>query len=674
MTASASLKRALAAALRPAARSLEDQVGASGRREALGSRLRCAYRAHSCWPSHGTRTAARGNNWRGLTTATHAPDETPSTESFSSSAQKPSQKVATGTRVDDLKISEAMKQNLYGIGITRLSEIQMRAFEPILQGRSFVGRSRTGTGKTIAFLLPLLERMRQEKIASPHSVLVLVPTRELCKQVGSTILSLSVGADVALVYGGPTLASQEVLVRSGPAIVVSTPGRCARLIEREAIQKENVKTVIVDEADAMLGLEFLGRVEKVFSGIQKQGLQGIIFSASMSEEVLTVVGRHFPDHRLVDLVDRGGLRGTATVEAVVHSLCRVPQDHNQRLRGMLHILNRKMDELGGRCIVFADSTSEAQLLLTHPVLDRKARVLHSESTTQERDIVFTSFANREFDLLVATDVVARGIDFGDITLVIQLHPPRDAAQYVHRAGRTGRAGNGGECVVFFDKNEAALVKRIRQTTRQKFQVEEMPSTGDMHHLAVNRLLDELLAVQTEENDGSFEESSPVMAEASRLLDKHGPNIFATALAMLDGRHADVASDKSSAPSMLTGRKGYVCFLAYDPEHNIVNSEEEVRKILLSMLPMRAGQYDAIGKVIKTGTGYAMDVRRDWAAVLSNDIRVGRTVKTVPFELSIAREMPRLSRSLEGIGRRSRRLPWAVLRKGKVRPTGKPAGL
>jgi len=309
-----------------------------------------------------------------------------------------------------------------------------------------------------------------------------------------------------------------------------------------------------------------------------------------------------------------------------------------------------MDELGGKCIVFVESAAQAKRLLTHPVLDRKARAIHSEATMEERYMVLTAFANREFDVLVATDLVSRGVDFDDVRLVLQLHPPSNAAQYLHRAGRTGRAGKSGVCITLYDASEGTLVRRVRENTRQKFLAEAPPAPEDVHHNAMNRLLDTLLTVQPEE-------FQPAMATAERLLEEQGPRVLATAMAVLDGRHADLNRASREAPSFLSGRRGFVCFSAHDPEHNIVESMETLRRIILSLLPKRAGD-QAVGRVAQTRDGWAVDVASRWATLLADDLKSGR--RTSPFELMVARKAPRLLR--RSISRRARRLPWASMRK------------
>lgn len=551
--------------------------------------------------------------------------------------------------MDQLPVPESVKQNLYGMGLTKLFEIQSRAFEPIFRGRSFVGRSRTGTGKTIAYLLPLLERMRHEKISAPHSLLILVPTIELCKQVGSTVLSLSVSTDVALVYGGPSLESQEQLVRMGAKVVIATPGRCARLVERGALQTKNVRALVIDEADAMLGLEYIGRVERVLAAVAKGGLQLVLFSASMSPEVHAVVNRHLTHFEFVDLVDRGGIKGQAAVQTVSHHLCKVSNSRAARARVLLHFLNSRLDlQLSGRCIIFVDSTSEARSLLSHPALDARARALHSESTPQERDEVITAFANREFDVLITSDIVSRGVDFQDVSLVLQMHPPRDAAQYVHRAGRTGRAGQGGACITLYDHSEHNRIQRVRTLTKQNFRMESTPSPYDIHHASVSRLIEQLLSVQPEEFD-------PLVADATKLLEEQGPQVLATAMAVLDSRHSDFERATRETPSLLSGRKGFTCLLIHDPEHSSAGSEGELRRIVGRLLSEKASD-DAFGQTCRVKGGWAIDLDQRFATVLLEDLRTGR--RSAPFELTLAKRLPAFLRRSP---RRSK-APWASMRK------------
>ena len=556
-------------------------------------------------------------------------------------------------KVDQLPIPEVVKQNLTGIGISKLFDIQTKAFDTILRGKSFVGVSKTGSGKTVAYLLPLLERMRHEKMTSPHSLVILVPTRELCKQVGSTLLSLSLHADVALVYGGPSFDSQEQLVRLGATIVIATPGRCAQLIHRGAIDTKNVRALVIDEADAMYGPEFVGRVERVVNAVAKQGLQKVLFSASLPPDVLALI-RHFADHEYVDLVNRHGKMGDAVVQSVDHRLCKVDDRRlAARVRVLLHILSERLD-LSGRCIIFADTAHEARTLLSHPALGHRAQAVHSESSIQERDRILTAFANLEFDVLITTDVLSRGIDFADVKLVMQLHPPKEAVQYIHRSGRTGRAGQGGTCITFYDASERKLLQRVRAVTNHDFAMLPLPGPLDIHNASVSRLLEQIFSVQPEEYD-------QVMEDASKLLEMDGPQVLSTAMAILDSRHADLQRAVCDRPSILSGKKGYLCLLANDPDHTVATTEGEVQRIVGSLLPKTA----VIGRVARVTGGWALDVQHHHASRLVEELRSGR--QSAPFEVVVCQRMPRVLRASRS---RRAKAPWTAQRRWAFRRSAK----
>lgn len=652
----------------------------------LGCRLR---RPSIRWvPSNGP---ARGSNWcLARTLSTEAGSRESETASGDCEAAEPSSEVhpsassgqagteITARRVDRLPLSGAVQQNLYGMGLTKLTEIQARAFDPIRRGQDFFGRAPTGSGKTIAYLLPVLERVRHQKMDRAHSVLVLVPSRELAKQVGSAILSIAVGTDVALVHSGSPLHVQEELVRLGPKVVVSTPGRCATMIERGSLEVKNIQILVIDEVDALLGHEFRGRVERVLSSVRKQSLQTVMFSASVSEEVKAAIRRFAPKATTLDLVDRRGFRKGTAVLDVEHVLCRVPGNQKgrhidtARMRVLVHLLDSRLSlSPGSRCIIFSETTTEAKTLLAHPAMNTRARAVHPDLSEQERDAVLTAFANREFDTLIATDIVARGVDFLDVALVLIVRPPRDPTQYVHRAGRTGRAGAGGTVITLYDPQEHKLVQRVREVTRQKFVIEGAPGPGDIHHAAVSRILDDLHGVKPEDYE-------PFLSEAEQLLKERGSEVLATAMAVLDARHADLKRADKNAPSLLSGRQGFVCLLIHDPEHEKFDGAAQVRNSMMALLPKstvktmgseRAGQ-TFIGRAARSSDGWVVDVDQRFAGAIAEDVRTGR--KAVNFEIRVARQMPRLSRTVAS--RSSRKTPWANARRSVLKKQAQESSL
>jgi len=238
--------------------------------------------------------------------------------------------------------------------------------------------------------------------------------------------------------------------------------------------------------------------------------------------------------------------------------------------------------------------------------------------------------------------------------VLQYHPPKDPSIYIHRAGRTGRAGAKGASVLFYDHSEWKLVQHVRRMTRQKFQTIETPDPNDMHHAAVTRLLEQLLMVEPKD----FELMLP---PAERLLKEQGPRVLATAMAVLDGRHADLEKVTRDKPSLLTGRRGFTCLLAYDPQHEVADSEADARRIVCELLPKHAGE-TSVGRCERTVEGWAVDVANRWAFPVVQDIRFCRI--TAPFQVTMARQLPQLRRPK--IARR-RRLPWLGLQKHARRP-------
>eukprot|EP00438_Fugacium_kawagutii_P014409 Skav227029 [mRNA] locus=scaffold3580:10550:18343:- [translate_table: standard] len=282
-------------------------------------------------------------------------------------------------------------------------------------------------------------------------------------------------------------------------------------------------------------------------------------------------------------------------------------------RGMA-FCRAELDVSGGRCIIFADTTHEARTLLSHPALQLRAQAIHNESSSNERDRVLTAFANLEFDVLITTDVVSRGVDFANVQLVLQLHPPKEAVQYIHRSGRTGRAGQGGTCITFYDATERKLVQRIRSITNHDFAILPLPGPVNIHNASVNRILEQMFSVPPEEYD-------EVLAEATQLLEDKGAEALATAMAILDSRHADLQRALRDRPSVLSGRKGYVCLLANDPEHRVATTEGEAQRVVAqletrdamvgSMLPKTA----VLGRVARVSGGWAVDVQHHHASRL-----------------------------------------------------------
>uniref|UniRef100_A0A0G4HB85 RNA helicase n=1 Tax=Chromera velia CCMP2878 TaxID=1169474 RepID=A0A0G4HB85_9ALVE len=337
-------------------------------------------------------TFPRGSNSRGLATAakhSRRRDREGEGDGGDGGTDAPHSHVR---KVDKLPLSPHTKTALSDMGVKRLFDIQALAFDPILMGRDFVGRSKTGTGKTLAYLLPLMERLKTEKMGKKHPVLILVPTRELAKQVASVILSLSPSTDVALLYGGSASQSHEEMLRLGAEVVVGTPGRCALMLKKNALHASNLRVIVFDEADVILSQAFSSDVQSLLEACRPQRVQSVLFTASLTKDLRSIVDTHFQNAVRVDTVvmpgegetiggspgggssldghaavsrgrqsaswgigglrlkvEKGGQRFSATASAVVlnvrHAVCKVPlPDALSRTRALLHLLAKKEAE------------------------------------------------------------------------------------------------------------------------------------------------------------------------------------------------------------------------------------------------------------------------------------------------------------------------------------------
>mmetsp|Transcript_24803 Transcript_24803/g.56300 ORF Transcript_24803/g.56300 Transcript_24803/m.56300 type:complete len:633 (-) Transcript_24803:141-2039(-) len=567
------------------------------------------------------------------------------------------QQESQARRVASLQLPEHVKQSLIGLKVNKLTDIQARAFEPILRGRSFVGTSKTGTGKTIAYLLPLIERLRVDKINRENSVLILVPTRELCKQIGSAVLNVSPTTTVALLYGGATMKTQIELLRNGSQFIVATPGRACKLVRDGHLQLNKLRTVVIDEADMMLAEAFTKEVDFLLK--QAPGhVQFVLFSASLTPSLREVIKTHFSSAELVDLVSN---MKRSTVDQVQHLICRVPTDVNARVRAVVHLLTTKRE--AGKALVFVGDAAEGKMVASHPHIDRRSRVLSPDMEQGQRDAAMNMFLSGMIKILVATPIAARGLDVDGLELVIMFRPPKDPSEYIHQAGRTGRAGRAGTVVMLHDKKEHERVLKIQAETKVKFHQEVLPDNQTLHEISVGRLFQELSEVR--------EEAQSLVPMARELLEKHGTKVLATALAMLDSRYSTLASKPEDCRSTLSAREGFICVLLSDPARSVLKAPTDVESLLVTAMPALRKVSKAIGRTGYTPGGYLVDLPFTWAHELVHG--EGRAVclkhgiePSIPTRLPKVMPDPTLSRVRLA---RIRGVPW---RRAKLRRVAREA--
>jgi ATP-dependent RNA helicase DeaD len=361
----------------------------------------------------------------------------------------------------DLPLSAEVMRGIEDSGFNNLFPIQAQAITPLLEGKDVIGQAQTGTGKTAAFGIPMIERLNPE--VKNVQGLVLVPTRELAVQVAEHINRLGKYAKLRVlpVYGGEPIGRQIYALEEGVQIVVGTPGRVIDLLERRILNLASVKVVVLDEADRMLDMGFVDDVEYILSKVPTNR-QTSLFSATIDQSVMKICNKYMKNPERI-LVSKDEIALTQMDQYYM-----VVNPHNK-----FEILCSILDENHiDRAIIFCKTRTETSILADK--LDRRgydARPLHAGFTQPQRDSVIDSFRKGKLKLLVATDVAARGLDIQGITHIINYDVPLDALVYFHRIGRTARMGQEGTAITLVGYGELTEFNNIKALT--KTTIEEM---------------------------------------------------------------------------------------------------------------------------------------------------------------------------------------------------------
>jgi ATP-dependent RNA helicase DeaD len=347
-------------------------------------------------------------------------------------------------------------------GFKKPTPIQEKAIPPLLEGKDLVGQAQTGTGKTAAFGIPVVEKTDVGK--GVIQTLVLVPTRELALQVAKEIKDLGKyrGVRVLAVYGGKPVAKQvELLQRLKPHVVVGTPGRVKDLLERGILNLNEVSTFVLDEADRMLDMGFIDDIKFIYGKTPAQK-QTVLFSATIPDEIKRVIELFLREEREEVYIKPQ----RPAVETVIQRIYRVED------RQLTQTFLEKLEETPfGKAIVFTQTKAEAdRLAKLLRSLGFNASPLHGDYSQNRREAVLRDFRRGRINLLVATDVAARGIDISDLEVVFNFRLPQDAESYVHRIGRTGRAGRKGLALSFTPASEDDRLVRIRKLVGNAFKL------------------------------------------------------------------------------------------------------------------------------------------------------------------------------------------------------------
>jgi ATP-dependent RNA helicase DeaD len=408
----------------------------------------------------------------------------------------------------ELGISPERLQQLEKLGFTTPTNIQTQAIPHLLAGRDVVGQSQTGTGKTAAFSLPILERLDVSQKAV--QALILTPTRELAIQVQNAICEFAgeQGARVLAIYGGQSIDRQILQLKRGVHIVVGTPGRVIDLLERGSLKLDRVKWFVLDEADEMLSMGFIDDVEKILSQAPKER-QTALFSATMPPSIRQLVNKFLNDPVTVTVEQPKAAPNKINQVAYV-----VPR-HWSKVKALQPIL--EMEDPESALIFVRTRRTAAELTNQLQAAGHSVDEYHGDLSQQARERLLTRFRNRQVRWVVATDIAARGLDVDQLSHVINFDLPDSVETYVHRIGRTGRAGKEGTAITLVQPFERRKQQLFERHVRQNWQILSIPTRAQIEARQLEKLQARVKEALAGERMASF---LSIVSQLSEEYDAH----------------------------------------------------------------------------------------------------------------------------------------------------------
>ena len=399
-------------------------------------------------------------------------------------------------------MSEQIRRAITEMGFEQPMPVQEEVIPYLLgTGNDVIALAQTGTGKTAAYGIPLLQKINPEEKTT--QALILSPTRELCLQISDDLKDFSKymeGVRIVPVYGGTSIVNQINALRKGVQIIVATPGRLIDLMNRGVAQLDHVSNVVLDEADEMLNMGFSESIDEILGGVPSTR-NTLLFSATMSKEIEAIARNYLHDHKEIVVGSRNeGAEHVNHIYYMVHA-----KDKYLALKRIVDYYPRIF------AIIFCRTKIETQEIADKLIRDGyNAESLHGDLSQQQRDLTMQKFRQHLTQLLVATDVAARGLDVDDLTHVINFGLPEDIENYTHRSGRTGRAGKKGTSISIVHTREVKKIKAIEKEIGKAFVEADLPTPKEICTKQLYRVMD-----QIEKTDVNEEEIAPFMAEINR---------------------------------------------------------------------------------------------------------------------------------------------------------------
>ncbi|XP_015229829.1 PREDICTED: nucleolar RNA helicase 2 [Cyprinodon variegatus] len=572
-------------------------------------------------------TEAATNGHSTPSTPAQTPTQTPSQSSDDSASDSeneltPEQREGA---FSNFRISQATIDKLKARGVSYLFDIQVKSFNPVYDGEDVIAQARTGTGKTFSFAIPLIEKLQngvpENTRGRPPKVLVLTPTRELAIQVTRDFKDISKRLSITCFYGGSPYNPQIDAIRNGIDILVGTPGRIKDHLQNNKLNLSKLKHVVLDEVDQMLDMGFAEQVEEILSSSYKKDSdtnpQTLLFSATCPPWVYDVAKKYMrPGCKHIDLIGKKTQKAATTVEHLAIAC------HWSQRAAVIGDVVQVYSGSHGRTIVFCETKKEANELAMNASIKQSSQSLHGDIPQKQRETTLKGFRNGAFEVLVATNVAARGLDIPEVDLVVQCSPPKDVESYIHRSGRTGRAGRTGVCICFYQRKEEDQLRYVENKAGITFRRVGVPTANDIIKSSSKdavRFLDSVPATAIE----YFRESAEKLIEEKGAVDA-----LAAALAHISG------ATSLEQRSLLNSDAGYATMqmLCSQEMHNLGYAWRTIKEQLGEDFENHIYRMT----FLKGKMGVCFDVPADKVKEIQDNWTDGRR-----WQLTLATELPEL---------------------------------
>jgi ATP-dependent RNA helicase DeaD len=434
-----------------------------------------------------------------------------------------------------LNLHPLVMESIAGLGYEEPSPIQVETIPYMLSGRDILGQAQTGTGKTAAFGLPMLSNLDLKD--NTVQGLIMVPTRELALQACDLLQKYSknlLGAKILPIFGGQSYTIQLAGLKKGAHIVVGTPGRLIDLIKRKALVLDNIRTLVLDEADEMLRMGFIDDVNWILEK-SPASKQIALFSATMPREIEKLASNFLKDPREVIIKSK-----TATAATITQIGVQVKGAN--KFDALLRLLEYKADVSEG-IIIFVKTKKSTEELADKLVANRyAAKALNGDIPQAQRESIIAQFKSGKINILVGTDVVARGLDVKRVTHVINFDNAHDVETYIHRIGRTGRAGRNGESILFVTPKEKYAIRDIERHTKQEIQMIDIPTVKDINKIRLEKFKSDVTLAVKHDDINSFEK---LIADCAAQANVSETKIAAALASMLNKISPIILEDNSA---------------------------------------------------------------------------------------------------------------------------------